>query len=83
MIAESDVEAAAAALGDAGLAVRRPPEDWLLKLDTDGVVVDLLYRAAGVPVTADLLDRSDVLDVLSVRMPVLHSNEVVLHKLFR
>ncbi len=81
MIAEADVEAATAALAEAGLAIRRPPEDWLAKVDTDGVVVDLLHRAASVPVTEELLSHSDVLEVLSVQMPVLWATDVISGKL--
>jgi hypothetical protein len=80
-IAEDDLEFAVTVLAEAGLHARRPPEDWLLKLDTDGVVVDLLHRAAGEPVTRELLQRSDVLEVLSVRMPVLHATEIISQKL--
>jgi hypothetical protein len=61
--------------------VRRPPEDWLFKIDTDGVTVDVLYRAAGVPVTAESLAHSDVFEVLSVPMPVLAATDVVSGKL--
>lgn len=81
MIAESDVDAVAAALAAAGLPARRPPEDWLLKVDTDGVVVDLLHRAGGEPVGPSLLGRAQVREVLSVRMPVLPPTEVLVHKL--
>lgn len=81
VIAEADAEKAAAALTAAGLAVRRPPEDWLLKLDTDGVVVDLLHRAASAPVTEELLSHSDVIEVLSVQMPVLWPTDVISGKL--
>jgi hypothetical protein len=81
MITEADVEKAATALADAGLAVRRPPEDWLFKVDTDGVVVDLLHRAASVPVTGELLQHSDVIEVLSVQMPVLWATDVISGKL--
>ncbi len=81
IIAESDVEAVAAALAAAGLTVRRPPEDWLFKVDTDGVVVDLLHRAAGEPVTPELLSHVDVIEVLSVRMPVLWATDIVSGKL--
>jgi hypothetical protein len=56
-------------------------EDWLLKVQTDGVIVDLLLRAAGKPVTAELLARSDVLEVLPVRMPVMYATDIVSHKL--
>jgi hypothetical protein len=81
MIAEADVEKATGALAEAGLAIRRPPEDWLAKVDTDGVVVDLLHRAASVPVTEELLGHSDVLEVLSVQMPVLWATDVISGKL--
>lgn len=80
MIAEDDVDTIAAALAESGLYARRPPEDWLLKLETDGVVVDLLHRGGGVPVGRELLERADVLEVLSVRMPVLSATEVMVHK---
>lgn len=81
MIAESDAEKAASLLAEAGLAVRQPPEDWLFKIDTDGVVVDVLYRAAGAPMRPDLLEHSDVMEVLSVQMPVLWATDVVAGKL--
>jgi hypothetical protein len=81
LIAESDVEAVAAALAAADFTVIRPPEDWLFKIDTDGVVVDVLHRAAGEPVTAELLTHSDDLEVLSVRMPVLWATDLISAKL--
>ena len=81
LVAESDAPQLATVLADAGLRVREPPEDWLLKVDTDGVVVDLLYRAAGEPVTAEFLARSDEREVLSVLMPVLFATDVVSTKL--
>lgn len=81
VIAEDDVDAVVSALAESGLRPRRPPEDWLLKLETDGVVVDLLHRGGGVPVGRDLLAGADVLEVLSVRMPVLPATEVLVHKL--
>jgi hypothetical protein len=81
MIAEKDREDAAEALTASGLSVRRPPEDWLLKVDTDGAVVDLLFRASGEPVTRGLLDRAERMEVLSVVMPVLSATDVVSGKL--
>jgi hypothetical protein len=81
MVAEADVEAAVQALGAAGLSVRRPPEDWLFKIDTDGVVVDLLHRAAGEPITADYLSHVEHMEVLSVRMPVLLATDIMSGKL--
>jgi hypothetical protein len=59
-------------------------EDWLVKVvarDGGGVFVDVLWRTCGVPVEADLIDRSDVLPVLSVQMPVLAATDILTTKL--
>jgi hypothetical protein len=81
VIAEEHAERIAAALDADGLQVVRPPEDWLLKVETDGVTVDLLHRLAGEPATVELLARSHVFEVLSVEMPVLDATELVSSKL--
>jgi hypothetical protein len=81
MIRETDADHVADVLGSAGLDVRRTPEDWLFKVGTDGTVVDLLHRAAGEPITDDLLARSEEMEVLSVRMPVLLATDIISIKL--
>lgn len=81
VILERDVDAVVAALSGAGLEVERPPEDWLFKVRTDGVVVDILHRTVGEPVTEALLDRATVVEVLSVRMPVLDATDLVASRL--
>src|SRR5688572_24963558 len=52
VVAEADTEAAATTLCKAGFRIERPPEDWLFKAHSDGVLVDVLHRLNGVPVTA-------------------------------
>src|SRR5512139_328366 len=84
VVAESDVEAAAATLSKAGFDIRRPPEDWLFKaaLSVDGPdVVDVLHQINRVPVDAAMIDDATELDVLAVSMPVLTPTQVVLQKL--
>jgi hypothetical protein len=81
VIAEEDTERAAKVLADAGFELVRPPEDWLFKACTDGVVVDVLHRVVGEPVGADLLDRSEEMDLLGVRMPVLPATDLVSSRL--
>src|SRR5206468_2242953 len=81
LVTEEDVERAIHALTDAGLQVERPPEDWLFKVVTDGVVVDVLHRAAGQPITPELLQRCETFEVLSVRMPVLNATDLLSAKL--
>lgn len=82
VIAEADAEQASAILSKAGLRVEHPPEDWLFKVFTDGVMVDLLFRMGGDPVEPPLLDRASEFEVLSVRMPVLSATDVLGAKLY-
>jgi hypothetical protein len=81
VVADSDVDAAAATLSAAGLTITQTPEDWLFKACTDDAVVDVLYRINGVPVDAALISSSELRDVLAVRIPVLSPTEVVTQKL--
>ena len=58
-----------------------PPEDWLTKVVSGGSFVDGIWRTCGHPVESDLIDRSEVLPVLSVQMPVLRATDIVVTKL--
>ncbi len=81
LIAEDDAERAERALVEAGLDVEQPPEDWLFKAFTDDSMVDVTFRAAGRTVQPDELRDVEVVEVLSVRMPVLSATEVLTYKL--
>lgn len=81
LVPAAEAERAAKALADAGLQVVDPAEDWLLKVVRDDVFVDVLWRTCGRPVETDLVDRADVLPVLSVQMPVLAATDIVVTKL--
>jgi hypothetical protein len=77
VVAESDVESAAATLADAGFTVARPVEDWLFKAFLDGALVDVLHRINGVTVDKALIETADVHDVLGVAVPVLSPTVVL------
>ena len=81
VVPESETEAAAACLADAGLEVVRPPEDWLFKVYVDGALVDVLHRLQGVPVDAALVERADEHELLGIRVPVLPATDIVIPKL--
>jgi hypothetical protein len=81
VIPESAVQDAVQCLTGDGFDVVRPPEDWLFKAYLDGALVDVLHRLNGVPVSADLLDRAQVNDVLGLQIPVLPPTEVISTKL--
>ncbi|MET9833259.1 hypothetical protein ABZ078_29035 [Streptomyces sp. NPDC006385] len=76
-ILRSDAEAVADTLAEAGLTVRTPPEDWLLKTTCFGQEVDLLFELAHRPVSTELLARAQELPVDSVRMPVLAPTDLM------
>jgi hypothetical protein len=85
LVAEEDIEGALSALGEAGLRLERPPEDWLVKVfDTSGgteVLVDLIHRPGEQPVTRETLESAELLKVAAVEMPVVDATQLLLHKL--
>ncbi|MEU2422092.1 hypothetical protein ABZ619_13870 [Streptomyces sp. NPDC007851] len=74
-----DAEAVAGSLRSAGLTVRVPPEDWLLKTTCFDQDVDIIFELAHQPVTVDLLSRAEELPVDSVHMPVLSATDLVVN----
>jgi hypothetical protein len=81
VVAETDADHAASVLADGGLDVRYPPEDWLFKVASDGAVVDILFRIAGIPVGEEMLGRAHEQEVLSVAMPVVDATDLLVGKL--
>jgi hypothetical protein len=81
VVAEHDVEAAAATLGTAGFDIERTPEDWLFKARSDKAMVDVLHRVNGTAVTRELIESASEYEVLAVRMPVLDPTTVITMKL--
>jgi hypothetical protein len=81
LVPDVEAERTAKVLADAGLEVLEPPEDWLLKVVSGGSFVDVLWRTCGHPVEKDLIERAEVLPVLSVHMPVLTATDVLVTKL--
>jgi hypothetical protein len=76
-----DVEKAEAALTEAGLRIEHPPLDWLVKAFDGDCLVDLIHHPLGRPVQPEVLERTDQLEVLAVRMPVLAATDLVVFKL--
>ena len=66
LVPAAEAERATKVLEDAGLDVQDPAEDWLTKVVRGGSFVDVIWRTCGHPVESDLIDRSDVLDRLSL-----------------
>ncbi|SFN96887.1 Uncharacterised nucleotidyltransferase [Geodermatophilus obscurus] len=81
LVADDEAERAAKVLTDAGLQVRDPAEDWLTKVVQGNSFVDVLWRTCGRPVESDLIERAEVMPVLSVHMPVLAATDILVTKL--
>jgi hypothetical protein len=81
MVAEEDAPVAAEKLAAEGFQVVQPPEDWLFKVFTDDVMVDIIHRDSGDPATRAVVEDADEIEVLSVQMPVLSGTELLVQKL--
>jgi hypothetical protein len=81
LVAEADADRARKALAEAGMDVVEPAEDWLVKVMGEKAFIDVLWRTCGTAVESDLVDRAEVLPVLSVQMPVLLATDIVVTKL--
>jgi hypothetical protein len=77
VIVEADADAAAHALAASDMKVERPPEGWLIKAFDGDQMVDLIYFLGGVPVTREMLDRAEEMDVEAIRLPVLDATDLV------
>ena len=80
-VREEDADRARQAIAGAGLEVSEPPENWLFKAYYKGALVDVLFRMVGEPITEEMLKRTDVLEVLAVRMPVLSATDILSAKM--
>ncbi|MEU2237821.1 nucleotidyltransferase family protein [Streptomyces sp. NPDC018338] len=72
-----DADAAIKALEGGGIAMRRAPEDWLVKGRSGGEEIDLIFELARRPVSTELLGRASVKAVDSVWMPVLSPTDLM------
>ena len=81
MVTEADAERALDALEAAGMRTERPAEDWLYKAYDGDVLIDLIFRPTGVPITDEVLERAEEQEVNAVRMNVLPVEDVLVTKL--
>ena len=81
MIKPDDLERALTALEDAGMRTERPPEEWLVKAYDDDVLVDLIFHPMGLEITDEVIERGDVIPVLSMDVRVMALEDVMTTKL--
>ena len=81
MVKREDAERAQEALAEAGMRPETPPEQWLLKAWDGDHLVDLIFEAAGLPITDEVFARADRLSVAAMTMPVMALEDVMTTKL--
>jgi hypothetical protein len=81
MVKPEDAERALQALVDVGMRPQRPPEGWLFKAWDGDVLVDLIFHLRGLPVDDALFERAEPLAVLSITVPVMGLEDVLVAKL--
>jgi hypothetical protein len=81
MVAEEDAPRAKDLLAERDLRVVQPPEDWLFKVYIGEAMVDVIFRAGGVPIQRTRFEDADEIEVESVSMPVLSATVLMSDKL--
>ncbi len=81
MIKPQDAQAALAALQAVGMQPEHPPEEWLVKAWSEGVLVDLIFRPSGLEMTDEVFERADMIAVEAVATPVMALEDVLTTKL--
>jgi len=81
IVKPGDAEAALAALVEIGLRPERPPEEWLYKAWDGDILVDVIFRPAGLEVTDEVIQRGEDLEVLAMTMRVMRPEDLLVTKL--
>ena len=76
-----DAPRAQEALVAIGMRPHDPPEDWLLKVYDNDVLIDLIFRPSGGPVTDEQLARAEEVEVMAMRVPVAPLEDIIVTKL--
>lgn len=80
LVRAEHLERARDALAAHGLRIEQPPEGWLVKAWDEEALIDLIHEPAGLQID-ETFERADVLSVLSVDMPVMAVDDILVNKL--
>ncbi len=81
LLRPEDAERAQQALVEISMKPERPPEGWLLKAWDGDILVDLIYEPTEGPVTTEMIERADELNVMAMRLKVARLEDVLSSKL--
>src|SRR5919108_535206 len=71
MLKEADADRALEALDRHGFRTEKPPEGWLYKAWDDGILVDLIFHPTGIPITDEVMERAEQLEVEAMPLRVM------------
>ena len=78
---EDDAPRALEALEAIGMSTSIPPEGWLVKAHDQDVLVDLIYRPAGGPITAEHFERATPMELMAQPVLVASIDDLLTTKL--
>lgn len=81
MIKPADADRALEALAEVGMRPEKPPEGWLYKAFDGNVMIDLIFRPRGLPMTDEVIERGDAMEVLALPIRVMALEDVIATKL--
>jgi hypothetical protein len=81
VVKPEDADRALAALEAVGMKTERPPEEWLYKAWDDDVLIDIIFKPSGLRPDDDVMSRAEVLNVMSMELPVMAIEDVLATKI--
>jgi hypothetical protein len=82
MLKPVDADRALEVLASTGMRPEKPAEGWLYKaFDENGVMIDVIFEPTGLPITDEVFQRADELEVEAVPMKVMALGDVMVTKL--
>jgi hypothetical protein len=81
MVRREDADRALEVLAEIGMRPERPPEGWLYKAWDGDVLVDLIFEPKGIPLTDEVFERGEELEVLATRTRVMALDDMLVTKL--
>jgi hypothetical protein len=81
MVPPQHAERALATLAQGGMRTERPPEEWLYKAWCGEVMIDVIFRPAGLELADEVFARADDIPVVAVCTPVMALEDVLVTKL--
>jgi hypothetical protein len=81
VVKPEDASRALQALEAAGMRPEIPPENWLHKAWDGDILIDVIFQPSGLDVDDAVIERGDMISVMSMDLPVMALEDVLVTKL--